>query len=52
MGHVNIATTVGYTHWCIKALADIAGKTALTIEGEWAGTWETPSNRGISMRIR
>lgn len=32
MGHVDIATTAGYTHWNVKALADITGKTALTVE--------------------
>lgn len=32
MGHVDIGTTAGYTHWNAKALADITGKTALTVE--------------------
>lgn len=32
MGHVDIGTTAGYTHWSAKALADITGKTALTVE--------------------
>jgi integrase len=32
MGHVDIGTTANYTHWDAKALADITGKTALTVE--------------------
>lgn len=32
MGHVDIGTTARYTHWDAKALADITGKTALTVE--------------------
>jgi integrase len=32
MGHVDIGTTAGYTHWSPQALAEITGKTALSIE--------------------
>ena len=32
MGHVDINTTANYTHWDVKVLADITGKTAMTVE--------------------
>ncbi len=34
MGHVDIGTTAGYTHWSPQALAEITGKTVLTVEAE------------------
>ncbi|MCI1637085.1 MAG: site-specific integrase [Bifidobacterium crudilactis] len=34
MGHVDIGTTANYTHWNTKALAEITGKTVLTVEAE------------------
>ncbi|MCI1868531.1 tyrosine-type recombinase/integrase [Bifidobacterium crudilactis] len=32
MGHVDIGTTARYTHWSPQALAEITGKTALSVE--------------------
>lgn len=32
MGHAEISTTAGYTHWSPKALAELTGKTALGVE--------------------
>lgn len=32
MGHVDIATTAGYTHWDAKALGELTGKTVIDID--------------------
>jgi integrase len=41
MGHAEISTTAGYTHWSPKALAELTGKTALAIEdGKASGAEE------------